>query len=300
MAFDLGLPWLPALMVACFGSCLVYAEIVGHVAHSDLTKNSPYFLGFTLFLFSLFVTFTRYEHQTDQLQMAFVIRQLGASLLTTVVGLPFRQWLFAYDPSQRDQEDFYHVLEEELRRSAGEFKKAQVELVGLVEQFVETRKTLFADEQNASDQYVSNLKRVVSLFDKTFSEYPHLISSALDSSTKAVENLQARLEAMAVAVASLDSSQLQQVEAELQKLKEQMVGLSDGVGSLTQSVGNLTSRSNDFPIAMGQMFNSASTIAAEGLSELHTQLRVLIKEVGDVDRLISDFVRLQTLKVVGR
>jgi DNA repair exonuclease SbcCD ATPase subunit len=192
------------------------------------------------------------------------------------------------------------VLEEELRRSAGEFKKAQVELVGLVEQFVETRKTLFADEQNASDQYVSNLKRVVSLFDKTFSEYPHLISSALDSSTKAVENLQARLEAMAVAVASLDSSQLQQVEAELQKLKEQMVGLSDGVGSLTQSVGNLTSRSNDFPIAMGQMFNSASTIAAEGLSELHTQLRVLIKEVGDVDRLISDFVRLQTLKVVGR
>ena len=299
MAVDFGLPWLPALVVACYGSCLVYAEIEGHVAHSDLTKNSPYFLGFTLFLFSLFVTFTRYEHHADQLQMAFVIRQLGASLLTTVVGLPFRQWLFAYDPSQRDQDLFYHALEEELRRSAGEFKKAQVELVGLVEQFVETRKTLFADEQVASEQYLSNLNRVVSVFDKTFSEYPHLISSALDSSTKAVVKLQTKLETMAVAVASLDSTQLQQVEAELQKLKEQMAGLSDGVGLLTHSVGDLTARSNNFPIAMGQMFNSASTIAAEGLGRLKTQLEVLIKDVEDVDRLISEFVGVQTLKVVG-
>ncbi len=287
-------------MVAFYGSCLVYGEIEGHVAHSDLTKNSPYFLGFTLFLFSLFVTFTRYEHHAEQLQMAFVIRQLGASLLTTVVGLPFRQWLFAYDPSQRDQELFYNALEEELRRSAGEFKKAQVELVGLVEQFVETRKTLFAGEQVAAELYVSNLKRVVSVFDQTFSEYPQLISSALDSSTQAVTKLKTKLEAMAAAVASLDSSQMQQVEAELQKLKEQLVGLSDNVGSLTQSVGGLTARANSIPLAMTNMFDSASTVAAAGLGKLQAQLGVLIKDVEDVDRLISEFVGIQTLKVVGK
>ncbi len=93
---------------------MLYAEIKGHVSHSDLTNNSPYFLGFVLFLFSLFVTFTRYALHPEAMQMGFVIRELGASLLTTVVGLPFRQWLFAYDPAQLEQDAYYRTLEEEL------------------------------------------------------------------------------------------------------------------------------------------------------------------------------------------
>lgn len=51
---------------------------------------------------------------------------------------------------------------------------------------------------------------------------------------------------------------------------------------------------------MTNMFDSASTVAAAGLGKLQAQLGVLIKDVEDVDRLISEFVGIQTLKVVGK
>src|SRR5271169_1636680 len=54
-----------------------------------------------------------------------IFRQLGTALVATIVGLPFRQALFAYAPGQQDQDTFYRNLEEELRRSASEFRKSQ-------------------------------------------------------------------------------------------------------------------------------------------------------------------------------
>lgn len=300
MAADFALPWFPALVVAVYGSCLVYAEIKGHVSHSDLTNNSPYFLGFVLFLFSLFITFLRYGRQPEQMQIGFVIRELGASLLTTIVGLPFRQWLFAYDPAQQDQDLFYHALEEELRRSAADFKKAQIELVGLVEQFVETRKTLFAEEEAASEKYISNLKRGVSVFDESFSEYPSLISSALDSCTNVLGTLRTKLDLLSTTITGIDATNLKQAEMELQKLNETSAALREGLGQLAQSVVGLTARAGSIPRVIAEVFNSAATITADGVTQLQDRLSVLRKDVEDIDKLMTEFVEMQTSKITGK
>jgi hypothetical protein len=297
VAADFWLPWFPALVVALYGSCLVYAEIKGHVSLSDLTNNSPYFLGFILFLFSLFITFLRYGRQPEQMQMGFVIRELGASLLTTIVGLPFRQWLFAYDPAQQDQDLFYHALEEELRRSAGEFKKSQIELVGLVEQFVETRKTLFAEEEAASEKYISNLKRGVSVFDESFAEYPSLISSALDSCTNILGILRTKLEVLSTTITGIDASNLKQAETELQKLTEQSAALRESLGLLAQSVVGLTARAGLIPRVVAEAFNSTKTIAADSATQLRDQLSVLRKDIADIDALLTEFVKMQTVRI---
>ena len=299
IALDLALPWLPAAIVATYGGCLLYSEIKGHVSHSDLTNNSPYFLGFVLFLFSLFVTFTRYALHPEQMQMGFVIRELGASLLTTVVGLPFRQWLFAYDPGQQEQDAYYRTLEEELRRSAGEFKRSQVELVKLVSEFVETRKTLFADEQLASESYISNLKRAISVFDGAISEYPITISSALDSCSKTLTKLKTKIEALTTSVDLLDPTQLQQTETEFQNLKDQTVALRENLEILSQTVIALTSKADAVPEAASRLYNTVSKAAMDGEKELRTVLSLVVSDVGDIDKLLTEFVSMQANKING-
>ena len=248
IAVDFALPWLPAAIVAIYGSCLLYAEIKGHVSHSDLTNNSPYFLGFVLFLFSLFVTFTRYALHPEAMQMGLLMRELGASLLTTVVGLPFRQWLFAYDPAQLQAGCVLpHIRKKSLGGALEASKRSQVELVKLVSEFVEARKTLFADEQSASELYCRNLKRAISVFDGAISEYPIAISSALDACSKTLAKLKTKLEALTTSIGQLDATQLQQTEIELQKLKDQTVALRENLSILSQTVTELTSKANAFP-----------------------------------------------------
>ena len=231
--------------------------------------------------------------------MAFVIRELGASLLTTVVGLPFRQWLFAYDPAQHDQDSFYRTLEEELRRSAAEFKKSQIELVGLVEQFVEVRKTLFAEEQIASEQYIGNLKRAISMFDDSFGKYPLLISSALDSCTKVFNKMKTKLENLSTAMDNLDSSQLQQLETELQKFKEQTLVLGSSLDMLNRSVAQLTLQAGQIPEAVSQVYGSVSKAAGQGAAELKNNLDVLLRDIQNIDKLLTEFVDMQALKIAG-
>jgi hypothetical protein len=41
-----GLPWTPALVVSAYGAVLLYCAKVLLVPHSEMTNNSPYFLGF--------------------------------------------------------------------------------------------------------------------------------------------------------------------------------------------------------------------------------------------------------------
>ncbi|GEM_PF-4672396 len=285
--------------MAIYGSCLIYAEIVGHISHSDLTNNSPYFLGFVLFLFSLFVTFTRYGVQAEHMQMGFVIRELGSSLLTTVVGLPFRQWLFAYDPAQQDQDAFYRTLEEELRRSAGEFKKSQIELVGLVEQFVEVRKTLFEQEQTAAEQYVSNLRRAVLIFEDSFGGYPQLIASSLEACTKMFDKLKARMQKLSEVVEQFDSSQLKNAETELQKFTEQAIVLRQSLDALSESVTGLTSQAGAIPGVVSQAYGAFAETAGQGAAQLRANLGILLSDLGNLDRLLTEFVDIQT-KAIGR
>src|SRR5690242_770686 len=74
---DLLLPWIPAFVVLAYGLTLFYAAKVLFVSHSEMTNNSPYFLGFLFFLFSIYRSFSGFD--ASQLMTSKVISQLGAA-----------------------------------------------------------------------------------------------------------------------------------------------------------------------------------------------------------------------------
>jgi len=178
---NFGLPWIPALLVLMYGLVLLYSAVSLKVSHSEATNNSPYFLGFVFFLVSLFRAFYSVSF-TNGDQIDLVIHQLGAALLTTIVGLPLRQALFAFSPSQADQDLFYRTLEEELRRSAAEFRRSQVEMLQIIEDFVAARQSLFKDEQKAIRQYVTSLTKATAVLDGSINDFPNAIATILESS----------------------------------------------------------------------------------------------------------------------
>ncbi len=119
------LPWSPPLIVVIYGSVLLVTAKFYRVPHSDMTNNSPYFLAFLFFLLSLATAFWNLRLASADLQLGDIVHQLGGALIATIVGIPFRQLLFAYSPEQADQDLYFRALEEELRRSATEFKRSQ-------------------------------------------------------------------------------------------------------------------------------------------------------------------------------
>jgi len=120
--FNFWLPWIPCLAVVAYGAALLYSAVALQVSHSESTNNSPYFLGFVFFLASLLRAFYSASFEGEG-QLDLVIHQLGVALLTTVVALPIRQALFAFSPSQTDEDLFYRSSGEALRNSGGHKSK---------------------------------------------------------------------------------------------------------------------------------------------------------------------------------
>jgi hypothetical protein len=273
-----------------------------------MTNNSPYFLGFLLFLVSLFTTFSRLSMDAADLQVGFIIRQLGAALLTTIVGLPFRQLLFAYSPAQADQDLFFRTLEEELRRSATEFKRSQAELVTLVQEFIEVRKTLFGDEEKASRRYVRNLEKAAALFEQDLTNYPTVISSAISACAESVSALMEKLRELAQATANADGKQISAMIAQFDAIKTGATTLSQELGNLRLSVEQLRSSSATLPAVVKQHLEAAKSDfdAARAAvkmqlgmaksdfevvrTELSSKVGTIQNDIEAIDRLLTDFV----------
>src|SRR5258706_281978 len=73
IAADIALPWSPALLVIAYGVILLYCAKVYLVPHSEMTNNSPYFLGFLFFLISLFRAFWSISSLADDVQLGQIV-----------------------------------------------------------------------------------------------------------------------------------------------------------------------------------------------------------------------------------
>jgi hypothetical protein len=315
IAFDIGLPWLPALIVALYGSVLLYTAKVYVISHSEMTNNSPYFLGFLLFLISLMRTFAGLSFTDSDSQVGFIIHQLGAALSTTIVGLPFRQLLFAYSPAQADQDLFFRTLEEELRRSATEFKKSQAELVQLVQEFVEVRKSLFSDEEKASRRYIKNLEKAVSLFDNDLSSYPTTIAAAIGESAKSANSLMGKLHELSQAVADTDPAQVAAALNHFAVIKGSATDLSKELQTLSLGIEELRQSAHALPAAVKHELQVAQSEFNAVRQEIRKQLQTanedfnsvrgqvmskvqdVQKDIDAIDQVLTEFVDLTERRV---
>lgn len=288
--FDFLVPWLPALLVIAYGSVLLYTARSLLITHSEMTNNSPYFLGFLFFLTSLFATFTRIggvppEHQTD-----YILHQLGVALLTTVVGLPFRQLLFAYAPAQQDQDRFYRTLEEELRQSASQFRKAQTQFVELLQEFILTRESLFVQEENASRRYVSSLEKAITVFDESFQTYPTQIATALSKCAAGVTKIKNKLDQLAMSSESLKGVEFNEALVQLTSLTKTASDGASGLKALTDSASSLAAVTNGLPERVRLALDGANAAAADVLADFRKKIGAIAEDIEAIDAILSDFV----------
>jgi hypothetical protein len=262
-----------------------------------MTNNSPYFLGFLFFLVSLLMTFRGYSMQSASLQVDYIIHQLGSALSSTIVGLTFRQLLFAYSPAQADQDFFFRTLEEELRRSATEFKRSQAELVQLVQEFVQVRKTLFSEEEKAARKYVGNLERAIALFDENLSNYPAVISSALSNCTQSLHVLKEKLRELTQAAERTDPRQLSDMVAQFDNVKTYAGGLAAELSGLKGAVEQMRVLAKDIPVSVKEELLSAKTDLDGVRAELKTKIIGIQSDITAIDKVLSDFVTVMQERI---
>lgn len=299
IAADIALPLSPAFVVAGYGATLLYSEIVFLVPHADLTNNSPYFLGLLFFLTSLLRTFWTTFSLTNEAQLAELIRQMGGALLATLVGLPIRQLLFAYSPSQNQQDTFFRTLEEELRRSATEFKRSQLELVGLVQEFVETRKTIFSEEERASRRYIRILEKAIALFDNGPAEYPAIIAAALGRCTASLETLESKSQQLARAAEQISIESLTQVKLQFDSLREKSAAVSQSMADLQAALSGLKAQAVALPEEVGLRLRGASDDFDNARTQMKTKAEEIQRDVGEIDRLLTDFTDLMKERLLA-
>lgn len=297
--FNILVPWLPATLVLLYGCVLLYTAKVLLVSHSEMTNNSPYFLGFLLFLVSLFTSFTKLGTRLGELQVDFVVRQLGSALLTTIVGLPFRQLLFAYAPGQQEQDIFYRTLEEELRTSATQFKKSQTELVTMLQDFIATRGTLFSEEEKASKSYLSSLTRAIGIFDQAFDNYPRQISSALSACATALAGLRAKSVALSKSSEGLDETAFAQAVGKLEALKESTSETAKQLENLKASIGTLSKAADELPGHVQKVLLEAKKGSDETGLQLKEKVEAISKDLDAIDTILSEFIKVSQERIAA-
>lgn len=297
IAADIGLPWTPALVVCAYGGVLLYCAKVLLVPHSEMTNNSPYFLGFLFFLIFLLRTFWTVSFLADDLQLGQIIHQLGGALLATVAGLPFRQLLFAYSPSEAEQDIFFRTLEEELRRSATEFKRSQVELIQLIQEFVEARKGIFSDEEKASRRYIRSLEKAVGLFEESSANYPAVISSALSTCAQSLQVLQEKSLELSQAAQTLTPDKIKEIVTQFTAVRDSSADLAGGFGSLQIAVVKLEELATGLPSSVRGHLRGAEVEFDEVRRQLRRKVDDIQSDVSAIDKVLSDFVALTQDKI---
>jgi hypothetical protein len=290
IALGLGLPWTPAIVVFAYGSVLWYVEKAFRVSHTEMTNNSPYFLGFLFFLGALAKTFSSFSVQSGDSQLEYVVRQLGAGLFPTIVGLPFRQVLFAYSNTQADQDLFFRTLEDELRQSATEFRRSQAELVQLVQEFVQMRKGLFAEEEKAARKYVRNLENAIALFDASLSDYPAMISSTLSNCAQSMSGLKEKLRELTQAAEHMKPHQLSDMVAQFEGVKISAGGLAGELSALKGTMESLRTTAAGLPADIKVHLLSANADLDEVRADLRTKVANIQSDLSAIDKVLTDFV----------
>jgi hypothetical protein len=289
---NVALPWAPALVVVLYGSVLLYCAMVLRVPHSEMTNNSPYFLGFLFFLISLFRSFWGFSPASEDPQLGYLGRQLGGALLATICGLPFRQLLFAYSPAQADQDIFFRALEDDLRSSAAEYRRSQVELVQITNDFIEARKAMFSEEGKASRRYIAGLEKAIGIFEESGIVYPSMISSALSSCAQSLKTLQERSLELSQAAQSFDPGKLKEMVAEFTAVKERSADLAVGLGALKTTVLQLDQLAAALPSAVGAHVRDAGAEFDGVRVRLRQSLDAIQSDISAIDKVLTDFVTI--------
>jgi hypothetical protein len=317
LIFNILVPALPIAAVFVYSSILLYASLHYMISHSDMIKNSPYFLAFMLFLISLCTVFA----QAERLDEKQILPRLSAALIPTVIGLGCRQFLFAYDASQREQDSFYKSLEEELRSSATEFKRSQQRFVELLQEFIDARVSSFAEEEQAAQRYIDSIKRASSVFDETADTYPKAITKAITQLNQRLTRVLEKLEEFSNNAATLDGTALPRVTDHMAALSTAASDVTSQVKTLSTSIETVLKSVQAFPTNIDETMkemarnfgvstkslSESTNLALDELkgslarqySEVQSAIMPIRRDMEAIDQIVTDLVNVLERRIIA-
>jgi len=326
----IGQPVLPSLPVLLYGLLLLYVQKSGMVRLGGTVKDSPYFLGFILTLVALFrVLYGLDLSQSLASQGLAFGAQVGGAILTTGVGLFFRQTLLSVDRFEDDADVEFHRLADRIRNDVVEFHHAQELLVKFILEFTKVREEHFTREQKAFKKYVDRLESsqaTLSQFVEAFPQRAERLVNQFETLNSGVrrlhEELVALLEQEAKSYQRVSAAYRSEIGALSAEVKEALTAHRQHLGQfdeaaksalqLAQSFSQSTRESNGAIVqlgtaiaelngnlkkAAGAIMNlpSRATDAFNDLSEASKQSREaalrIRTDVAEIDRIIGDLLK---------
>jgi hypothetical protein len=312
---NIAIPYLPVLVIIAYGLALSYSQSRFFVQFSSIIKDSPYFLGFMFTLMGLLAIFRHLSQfdEIDEMARGFLYEGVAVALLTTVVGLVMRHWLYATDRLEADRDNIFTSLADQLRDQTKRFSHSQRTLVELIEEFTNSREQMFGQEERAFREYVSRLERSASTLagleevfatrlDDTLAEFARSssgLSEAAGKSLRQIEDLQMAIqEALRVHRNDLDRlreenehtlrKSYQTVTEGLNEMRSATDRLMDAV---EQNLRRVAAIPDHHQTIVGQLTSAAEDIVIP-LRELGGEMRALQEQVaalpGHVSRIPQD------------
>ncbi len=291
------MPWLPTVIVGLYGAYVLLAVKAAR-STSAVTVDSPYLLGFLLTEVSLYAVFMNLGENwgKEGFDIRFLIGGVGTAVLTTVVGLVFRQAGASYLVDE-SSDDFQGVLKE-IKDNAVVFGLAQRNFVQMLNEHTVRHSELLSQERRAVEQYTTSLTDSRDRLTKSLTGHATLISTSFEEIGKAlvtfrtsVENEAGHLGRAGDALESLATQRIRALEevlgagvetlAQLRKHHEEIAKtLRAAVSEQLDSVKNATAIWTSFAKDAGQGIDTV-TSSLRGTAAAGTALQKELGSTGD-------------------
>ncbi len=182
--------WIATISVVIYSLILLVAQFKYHILLSQENKNSPYFLGFILTMWCLFNIFINIKKVEPATFGAIVIPQIGAAMLTTIVGLFMRHFLTSGSAEVSEQEKIFKAATDDLKENVIAYKMAQVKLINLIDEFVASHQQMMEQIGIASKEHLNLLSESSDALAKLGRQYPSKINKMLDGFDEIVRKLE--------------------------------------------------------------------------------------------------------------
>ncbi len=138
-------------------------------------------------LFNIFINIKKVEPATFG---AIVIPQIGAAMLTTIVGLFMRHFLTSGSAEVSEQEKIFKAATDDLKENVIAYKMAQVKLINLIDEFVASHQQMMEQIGIASKEHLNLLSESSDALAKLGRQYPSKINKMLDGFDEIVRKLE--------------------------------------------------------------------------------------------------------------
>ena len=207
--------------------------------------------------------------------MPLLVRNMGAAILTSIVGLLIRYILVVGNPIEQRTEELILALQEEMRANVAHFKSAQQQLLQLIDDFTGAQEHLLGEQAHATSQYVATLEKSTTVLSDIQQKLVPEIETHGEILKSAVQNVGEVTRNVKVLADDLGQSKLVEtfefLDASAKSLRAQLLAFGDqciDTSRVLQRMHGIAERTNADLEAVDALLEEFIKVASNRLREL--------------------------------